>query len=200
MSTNDQKKYITYAYHGTKRNCNIGANGGETNPCNNVCSVCGILKGVFRVPTPVPGRSGGNFGWGIYSSTESSKANDYSQNINRSDPIKAMFLCTVITGRKNVLTKTNGNLTSPGRNYDSTLAQVVSTATGANETLVYNHRQIKPHAVIMYSLSQTNTGPRPSPVRIYPAMSSRRTVLIRPSGSQTSRRVHHCEQPVRQGA
>lgn len=156
MGTNNRKDYITHAYHGTKRNCVLGADPAKTNPCNNDCFVCKILKGKFRKSKLNPRL---NFGAGIYTSTDSNKANQYSRNVNRGDKTKAVFLCSVITGRKRHLKNTNKSLTWAGPNRDS----VVSWATGSNETVVYNSDQIKPHAVIMYSLQKTRTTVRPSP-------------------------------------
>ena len=58
------------------------------------------------------------FGAGIYTSSTSSKSNDYSNNIKPSK-LKAILLNKVVVGKGYKMMQDNTNLTAPPTGYDS---------------------------------------------------------------------------------
>jgi predicted PolB exonuclease-like 3'-5' exonuclease len=58
------------------------------------------------------------FGSGVYTSSTSSKSNDYSRNVAHSQQ-KAMLLNKVVVGKGYKMTQDNTKLTAPPPGYDS---------------------------------------------------------------------------------
>ena len=58
------------------------------------------------------------FGSGVYTSSTSSKSNDYSRNVGHSQQ-KAMLLNKVVVGKGYKITQDNTTLTAPPQGYDS---------------------------------------------------------------------------------
>jgi len=90
----------------------------------------------------------GRFGKGIYTSSTSSKSNDYSQNDCKS-PLKAILLNKVIVGKGCKLTHDNTTLTAPPAGYDSVLAEKGGTLN-YDELVVYTEDAIRPSFLVMY--------------------------------------------------
>ncbi|KAF9441198.1 hypothetical protein P691DRAFT_856344 [Macrolepiota fuliginosa MF-IS2] len=90
----------------------------------------------------------GRFGRGIYTSSTSSKSNDYSQNDCKSN-LKAILLNKVIVGKGYKLTHDLTSLTAPPSGFDSVLAEKGGTLN-YDELVVYANDAIRPSFLVMY--------------------------------------------------
>jgi hypothetical protein len=105
-------------WHGTTRTCRLGDNGQTTFCSSTACSLCSIIKTSFDLNAFGKKTSWGRFGRGIYTSSTSSKSNDYSSNQQQS-PWKAMLLNRVVVGKGHKLLQDNTSLTAPPAGFDS---------------------------------------------------------------------------------
>ncbi|KAI0090989.1 hypothetical protein BDY19DRAFT_886832 [Irpex rosettiformis] len=136
-------------WHGTKRECQLGDKG-HTNFCSSsACSLCCIMKTSFDVHLWGKKTGWGRFGAGIYTSSTSSKASDYSQNTDLNAPLKAIFLNKVIVGRGYKMTQDNTSLTAPPAGFDSVLAEK-GARLNHDELVVYCNEAIRPSYLVMY--------------------------------------------------
>ncbi|KAF8330511.1 hypothetical protein F5887DRAFT_80065 [Amanita rubescens] len=137
-------------WHGTTRECTLGDRG-QTQFCSSrTCSLCCIIKWSFDLSLFGMKTGWGRFGRGIYTSSTSSKSDDYSQNASRcSSKLKAILLNNVVVGRGCRILHDNTSLTAPPSGYDSVLAE---TGRGLNydELVVYNNDAIRPSFLVMY--------------------------------------------------
>ncbi|KAI6025841.1 ADP-ribosylation [Pisolithus orientalis] len=121
-------------WHGTTRECLLGDNGNSSLCSSQSCSA-------MWDPS---------FGAGIYTSSTSSKSNDYSNNVKPSK-LKAVLLNKVVVGRGYKMMQDNTSLTAPPPGYDSVLAEV---ATGGSlnydELVCYTENAIRPSYLVMY--------------------------------------------------
>ncbi|KAF5390904.1 hypothetical protein D9757_004029 [Collybiopsis confluens] len=135
-------------WHGTKRECHLGDKG-QTQFCSSpTCSLCCIVKTSFDLTLFGKKTGWGRFGKGIYTSSTSSKSNDYSTNENRCS-LKAMLLNKVIVGKGCKLTQDNTILTAPPAGYDSVLAEK-GGSLNYDELVVYTNDAIRPSFLVMY--------------------------------------------------
>ncbi|KIO16997.1 hypothetical protein M407DRAFT_85388 [Tulasnella calospora MUT 4182] len=88
------------------------------------------------------------FGAGIYASSVSSKADDYSTNVRQSS-YKAMLLTTVVVGRGYKLTRDKKSLTCPPDGYHSVLGEAGDTLN-YDEVVVYDDDAIRPSWLVVY--------------------------------------------------
>ncbi|PSR83375.1 hypothetical protein PHLCEN_2v5754 [Hermanssonia centrifuga] len=138
-------------WHGTRRECQLG-NEGKTRFCTSItCSLCGIIKTSFDLARGFNG-TGFGLGWEIlgkalYTSSSSSKSDNYSYNTNWNTPLKAMLLNKVIAGKCYVAEKAEETLTGPPVGYDS--ARLPQAAT-VDDLAVYRNDAIRPSYLIMY--------------------------------------------------
>ncbi|KAF7312710.1 PARP catalytic domain-containing protein [Mycena indigotica] len=135
-------------WHGTKRECNVGDKG-QAQLCQSTkCSLCCIIKSSFDISLWGTKTGWGRFGKGIYTSSTSSKSNDYSHN-ECSSNLKAILLNKVIVGRGCKLTHDNVALTAPPTGYDSVLAEK-GGSLNYDELVVYSNDAIRPSFLVMY--------------------------------------------------
>ncbi|KAK4225374.1 hypothetical protein QBC38DRAFT_530957 [Podospora fimiseda] len=142
-------------FHGTKIKCNAliaSINHWTTNPfkpcSDSSCSFCHIFRTSFKIGTVRQQRfSSYMYGRGIYSSSSSSKADMYFQDVNgKNNCYAALIICLVALGKiKNLFRPDNGR-TAPDYGYDS----VEGGSVNAPETVVYDERQIIPVGFIIY--------------------------------------------------
>ncbi|KXN91182.1 hypothetical protein AN958_02750 [Leucoagaricus sp. SymC.cos] len=88
------------------------------------------------------------FGHGIYTSSTSSKSNDYSQNDCKSK-LKAIILNKVVVGKGYKLTHDLTMLTLPPQGYNSVLAEK-GGSLNYDELVVYTNDAIRPSFLVMY--------------------------------------------------
>jgi len=139
-------------WHGTRRVCNIGDQG-VTDFCDDSsCSLCCIIQTSFDISFFKGATGWGRFGRGIYTSSTSSKSNDYSKNDDSlvSD-WKALLLNKVVVGNGKKLFNDDTTLTEPPGVYDSVLAEVAPGGSlNYDEVVVYNNDAIRPSYLVMY--------------------------------------------------
>ncbi|KAF9643753.1 hypothetical protein BDM02DRAFT_1355394 [Thelephora ganbajun] len=119
LSTGKSRGNENRRWHGTRRRCNIGDKGVTTFCTNPKCSLCCIVKTSFSLGFFKGATGWGRFGVGIYTSSTSSKSNDYSYNEGITSDWKALLLNKVVVGKGIKLTQDNTNLTQPPSGYDS---------------------------------------------------------------------------------
>jgi len=135
-------------WHGTRRICNIGDKG-HTQFCSApTCSLCCIMRTSFDVSLWGKKTGWGRFGKGIYTSSTSSKSNDYSHNDCKSS-LKAILLNKVVVGKGCKLLQDNTSLTAPPAGYDSVLAEK-GGSLNYDELVVYDNDAIRPSFLVMY--------------------------------------------------
>jgi len=136
-------------WHGTRRECKLGDKSNTRFCASSTCSLCCIIKTSFDVGLWGKKTGWGRFGAGIYTSSTSSKANDYSQNSDATTPLKAILLNKIVVGKGYKMTRDNTSLTAPPTGYDSVLAEK-GDRLNYDELVVYNNDAIRPSYLVMY--------------------------------------------------
>ncbi|PPQ92599.1 hypothetical protein CVT25_007291 [Psilocybe cyanescens] len=135
-------------WHGTRRVCNLGDKG-HTQFCSaSNCSLCCIIRTSYDISLWGKKTGWGRFGKGIYTSSTSSKSNDYSHNDCKSS-LKAILLNKVVVGKGCKLLQDNTSLTAPPVGYDSVLAEK-GGSLNYDELVVYSNDAIRPSFLVMY--------------------------------------------------
>ncbi|KAJ7279360.1 hypothetical protein C8J57DRAFT_132995 [Mycena rebaudengoi] len=133
-------------WHGTSRDCNLGDNGHTQFCASTKCSLCCIIKSSFDISLGGTGM----FGKGIYTSSTSSKSDDYSRN-QCSSSFKAILLNKVIVGKGCKLTQYNVSLIAPPAGYDSILGENSKGGSlNYDELVVYTNDAIRPSFLVIY--------------------------------------------------
>ncbi|KAF7336996.1 PARP catalytic domain-containing protein [Mycena venus] len=135
-------------WHGTRRECNLGDKGHTQFCASTKCSLCCIIKSSFDISLWGTKTGWGRFGKGIYTSSTSSKSNDYSHN-DCSSSFKAILLNKVIVGKGCKLTHDSVSLTAPPAGYDSVLAEK-GGSLNYDELVVYTNDAIRPSFLVIY--------------------------------------------------
>ncbi|KAJ7472738.1 hypothetical protein FB451DRAFT_1469698 [Mycena latifolia] len=135
-------------WHGTRRECNLGDKGQTQFCASTTCSLCCIVKSSFDISLWGTKTGWGRFGKGIYTSSTSSKSNDYSHN-DCTSTLKAILLNKVIVGKGCKLTHDNTSLTAPPAGYDSVLAEK-GGSLNYDELVVYTNDAIRPSFLVVY--------------------------------------------------
>jgi hypothetical protein len=136
-------------WHGTKRKCNLGDPGNNTFCTDQECPLCCIIQSSFDLKFFRAATGWGRFGRGIYTSSTSSKSNDYSENIGTASEWKALLLNKVVVGSGHKLMQDDTSLTEPPPGYDSVLAEV-GGALNYDELVVYKNEAVRPSYLVMY--------------------------------------------------
>jgi len=137
-------------WHGTRRKCKIGDKGFTAFCTDANCALCCIIKTSFDLKFFRGATGWGRFGAGIYTSSTSSKSNDYSRNESNSK-WKALLLNKVVVGKGKKLTQDDTTLTKPPAGHDSVLAEVVpGGALNYDELVVYDNDAARPSYLVMY--------------------------------------------------
>jgi hypothetical protein len=135
-------------WHGTKRECHLGDKGHDQLCSSTTCSLCCIIKTSYNLSLFGKKTGWGRFGRGIYTSSTSSKSNDYVQN-GGSSQLKAMLLNKVVVGKGYKMTYDNTTLTAPPQGYDSVLAEI-GGSLNYDELVVYTNDAIRPSYLVLY--------------------------------------------------
>ncbi|KAF7341446.1 PARP catalytic domain-containing protein [Mycena venus] len=131
-------------WHGTRRECNLGDNGHTQFCASTKCSLCCIIKSSFDINHG----GAGMFGKGIYTSSTSSKSDDYAHN-QCSSSFKAILLNKVIVGKGCKLTQYDVSLSAPPAGYDSVLGEP-GGILNHDELVVYTNDAIRPSFLVIY--------------------------------------------------
>lgn len=133
-------------WYGTKRKCLLGDPG-----CTELCMDPGcLLCCVIRTSFDPKFFEGGRFGAGIYTSSVSSKCNEYSGSMDVSSNLKPLLLSQVVVGNAKVLPQRNQALTAPPPGFDSVIGEVNPGALTYDKLVVYNNDAIRPSYLVMY--------------------------------------------------
>ncbi|KAG8889071.1 hypothetical protein FRB98_005820 [Tulasnella sp. 332] len=138
-------------FHGTPRKCCIGDPQKTLQLCSDAaCNVCSIIRTSFRIDLAgtAPGRNFMRFGRGLYTTSVSSKADDYSVT-QANSPYKAMLVAKVVLGRGYSLMRTTKNLIRPPVGHDSVLG-TVGVDLNYDEQVVYRNDAIRPAYLLLY--------------------------------------------------
>lgn len=138
-------------WHGTRRECDLGEDG-QTEPCTlPTCSLCKIVRESFDLRF-FKGRTGwGRFGRGIYTSSTSSKSDDYACDATAQSSLKSMILAKVVVGRGCKMRYDDTTLTAPPLGYDSVLGEK-GARLNYDEVVVYSNEAIRPAYLILYEV------------------------------------------------
>jgi hypothetical protein len=135
-------------WHGTNRECRLGDHG-NTAFCNSAsCSLCSILRNSYDTNRFGQKTGWGRFGAGIYTSSTSSKSNDYSNNITPS-ALKAILLNKVVVGRGYQMYQDSTSLNAPPAGFDSVIAQV-GVSLNHDELILYTNDAIRTSYLVLY--------------------------------------------------
>ncbi|KAG8986584.1 hypothetical protein FRB93_005246 [Tulasnella sp. JGI-2019a] len=148
-------------FHCTFRKCQIGdpteeswrkihtkvtQSGEDATICyDSGCSLCEILRTSFSVRFAL---DSGDFGSGIYSSSTSSKATQYSRNGVESG-YSAMMVCNVAVGKPFFTGEWEKGRKKPPNGYNSVIG-VRGHRLSDDEIIVYNDDAIRPAYLIIY--------------------------------------------------
>lgn len=137
-------------WHGTKRQCRLGDEG-QTSLCDApTCALCSIIRTSFDLRFFKGNTGWGRFGKGLYTSSTSSKSNDYSANLGETQSTcKAVLLTKVVVGKGFKVLHNNTKLTEPPPGYDSLIAEVGGDLN-YDELVVYRNEAIKPAYLVVY--------------------------------------------------
>ncbi|KAF5319739.1 hypothetical protein D9619_008877 [Psilocybe cf. subviscida] len=140
-------------FHGTSRECTIGDNINNVKCCaSTTCNLCCILRGSY---TMAKAKNRSMFGYGIYSSSVSSKADGYSRNVGANQYIRrprAMVVNHVAMGKTSMMYKADHDLTHAPITFNSVTA-ATTTQGGAvlyHEAVVYREDAICANAIVVY--------------------------------------------------
>ncbi|EAU83112.2 hypothetical protein CC1G_11638 [Coprinopsis cinerea okayama7 len=135
-------------WHGTRRTCNLGDKGHTQFCASTTCSLCSIIKNSYDISLWGKKTGWGRFGKGIYTSSTSSKSNDYSHNDCKSS-LKAILLNKVVVGKGCKMLQDSTSLTAPPTGFDSVLAEK-GGSLNYDELVVYTNDAIRPSYLVMY--------------------------------------------------
>ncbi|KAG8851994.1 hypothetical protein FRB96_009010 [Tulasnella sp. 330] len=140
-------------FHGTPRRCCIGDPENTLLLCSDsTCNLCLIIRTSFKLERAgtALGRNFMRFGRGLYTTSVSSKADDYNVSQNNTE-YKAMLVAKVVLGRSYTLYKNAKSLTDPPPGYQSIAGEVGEDLT-YDEQVVYHDEAIRPAYLIIYEV------------------------------------------------
>ncbi|TFK27463.1 ADP-ribosylation [Coprinopsis marcescibilis] len=135
-------------WHGTRRACNLGDKGHLQFCSTQTCSLCSIIRNSYDISLWGKKTGWGRFGKGIYTSSTSSKSNDYSHNDCKSQ-LKAILLNKVVVGKGCKMLQDSTSLTAAPAGFDSVLAEK-GGSLNYDELVVYTNDAIRPSFLVMY--------------------------------------------------
>ncbi|GLB38958.1 putative adp-ribosylation [Lyophyllum shimeji] len=147
-------------WHGTMiENCKMLsghlADRGECDDDIAKCVLCSIINTGFRKPQPVT-PSNQMFGFGVYLTATSSKADGYTGKrvgnfIHAATGLRAIILNKVAVGRAMKMPKASENLLRPPQGYDSVIGEPGFTVNlKYDELIVYETAALLPSYVVVY--------------------------------------------------
>ncbi|KAF7969837.1 hypothetical protein HWV62_25900 [Athelia sp. TMB] len=145
-----KKEIENLLFHGTKRACLLGENAKNSRLCgSSKCAVCSIIRSSFDIARCGSKHKFMRFGEGIYTTSCSSKADDYSTNSSSDATYKVLIVSRVVVG-KSLKRKTNAtNLTELPCGYHSLVGEP-GEDLNYSETVVYDNDAIRPAYLVVY--------------------------------------------------
>ncbi|KAF8972246.1 hypothetical protein BDZ97DRAFT_1783891 [Flammula alnicola] len=144
-----------FLFHGTNRYCRLAEDGSRVRLCNlSKCHLCSILRNSFDVRKCGTKHKFRRFGTGIYTSSCSSKADDYTLNGDESSTLRVLLVSRVIVGNPHKRRQNATGMTEPPCGYHSASHFSVIGEPGVDlnyeETVVYDNDAIRPAFLVVY--------------------------------------------------
>jgi len=140
----------TFLFHGSTRACLVGEGDDCTRLCSSVeCGICSIVQYSLDIARSGSKHKFQRFGAGIYTSSCSSKADDYSNNLDSRAKLRVLLLCRVVVGKALEMRKGDTSRTGVPNPYHSLFGKPGS-ALNFPETVVYDNDAVRPAYLIVY--------------------------------------------------
>jgi len=150
LEANGKPGNETLLFHGTNRACLLGESSTNVLLCGlEQCYLCSIVRSSFDVSKCGSKNSFKRFGHGIYTTSCSSKADDYVSNFSESASLRVMILSRVVVGRPDKRYRNSPHLSSPSSGYDS-IAGETGRDLNYEETVTYDNDTVRPAYLVVY--------------------------------------------------
>ncbi|KAG9315169.1 ADP-ribosylation [Chiua virens] len=150
IKAKDKRGNEKLLFHGSNRGCLLGESSGSVVLCNlKECSLCSILRSSFDVSKCGSKNSFKRFGHGIYTTTCSSKADDYVCSLSERATLRVMILSRVVVGRPYKRYRNATDLIAPPSGYDS-IAGEIGWDLNYEETVTYHNDTVRPAYLVVY--------------------------------------------------
>ncbi|KAG7089294.1 hypothetical protein E1B28_010992 [Marasmius oreades] len=144
-------------FHGTTRLCALGDSNRSIVPCSlSTCSLCCIISKLYDVRKCGSKHKFRRFGTGLYTTSCSSKADDYFHAGGKDSKYRTLLVNRVVVGKPCIRRYNATNLTEPPPGHQSIIG-VPGADLNYEETVVYDNNAIHPAFMIAY----TNTSEPP---------------------------------------
>ncbi|KLO15231.1 ADP-ribosylation [Schizopora paradoxa] len=139
-------------FHGTTRACLVGEDDAISGICNLPrCSLCRIIENSFDVKFCGSQHKFKRFGKAIYTTSCTSKADDYASNAHPSATTRVLLLSRVVLGKQFTTKLNSSHLLEPPEGYHS-VRGVPGVHLNYEEAVVYNNDAIRPAYLVVYQL------------------------------------------------
>jgi len=147
-STNPANEQLLF--HGTNRYCQLVEDGSKVRLCNlSTCHLCCIIRNSFDVRKCGTKHKFRRFGTGIYTTSCSSKADDYMLNGDESSKYRVLLVSRVVVGNPLKRRCNATNMIEPPCGHHSVIGEP-GVDLNYEETIVYNNDAIRPAFLIVY--------------------------------------------------
>lgn len=137
-------------FHGTDRACLLGETRNNVLLCSlQKCSLCSILRTSFDVTRCGSKNAFKRFGHGIYTTSCSSKADDYVSNLSNDAGLRVMLVSRVVVGKPYKRYRNAVDLIGPPMGYHS-IAGEIGRDLNYDETVTYHNDTIRPAYLVVY--------------------------------------------------
>ncbi|KAJ3901071.1 hypothetical protein F5879DRAFT_970189 [Lentinula edodes] len=150
-------------FHGTRRSCALGDDSSQVFLCQSPeCSICSIIRASFDVSKCGAAHSFKRFGRGIYTTSCSSKADDYysSGRSTRQHPgnLRVLLLNRVVLGKPHNRRHNAPHMNQPPPGFHSVVG-LPGVDLNYEETVVYHNDAIRPAYLVVYGPPSLNEQP-----------------------------------------
>jgi len=145
-------------FHGTRRVCALGEASGNVQLCDSPeCSLCCICRSSFDIARHGTGKGSSfmRFGAGIYTTSCSSKADDYVSNTRNDLKLRVLLVSCVVVGKASEMTQRCIEMVCPPPGCHSVLG-IPEEELNYEETVVYTNDAIRPLFLITYGPPPTS--------------------------------------------
>ncbi|KAG8885765.1 hypothetical protein FRB98_001629 [Tulasnella sp. 332] len=139
-----------FGWHGTRRTCGLGDNPSFLRLCSGRgCATCCILKTSFDQGQAghAPNRNFLRFGKAIYTSSASSKSDDYQ--VSERSQYRSLIFARMVKGKSKQMAKGDKTLQTNPAGYDS-VDGIVGQELNYDETCLYVKDAIRPAFLVLY--------------------------------------------------
>ncbi|KIK96581.1 hypothetical protein PAXRUDRAFT_297439 [Paxillus rubicundulus Ve08.2h10] len=150
VQAKDKRGNEKLLFHGTNRACLLGESSGRVVLCVlKQCYLCSILRSSFDVSKCGSKNAFKRFGHGIYTTSCSSKADDYVSNISESASMRVMLINRVVVGKPYKRYRNSPDIIAPPAGYDS-IAGEIGWDLNYEETVTYHNDTVRPAYLVVY--------------------------------------------------